>query len=271
MCGELGVIIELAKENVLRGDSEIKAIDTARKQFEFALNEALEYDFKKSNKKRSKVEKSNEELIKDGDFDTLLQQNMGLVYNVADKYKNDLYYEDIVNECKASMYYAMLEFDIDKGYKFSTFATTCMSRNALKLIRSIKGCVREREWNGEYYKSGVRKYNETYKIMDTLSYDRKMKADGDNEENDFLSKFGDSDDNYVFVDEKEWLESIVKWASTVNFGRSNIPMADIVQMKLNGISNKDICKKYGVNYNTIQRKLIVFGEHYLANRHRFIC
>lgn len=60
MSGEMEIIIEMAKDNVLRGDSDINAINNARKQFDFALNEALNYELREA-----KIKKIASKMIKE--------------------------------------------------------------------------------------------------------------------------------------------------------------------------------------------------------------
>lgn len=273
MSGEMEIITTLAKDNVLKGDSEINAIENARKQFEFALDEALNYDFSKNNRKRSKIKKSNEELIKEGDFDTLLKQNMGLVHKVADRYKNDKYYEDMVQECIASMYYAYLEFDASKGFKFSTFAYKSMWHNSYVLFLKLHGSIRRREWKGTYDKNGKREYYQRDEIVDTVSYDNKMNMNSDSDKEDtFLNNIESVEKGYNFIEEKDWLEYMVQNSTKVtDMTASKFDIREIIQMRLNGHLNGAIAEKLNTNENTISRYIIRYRKYLNDNWGRLTC
>jgi len=71
----------------------------------------------------------------------LTDANQGLLIELARKYWNEnsaLLFEDFISEGKVALLKAIQKFDIGKGYRFSTFAGTCIRNVIINLLKSEK-------------------------------------------------------------------------------------------------------------------------------------
>lgn len=78
----------------------------------------------------SKV-KRNQELLENHQYNELIKENINLVHNTIKKnypyVKRDSYeYEDMFSDGLYGMYKAAINFKIDRGFTFSTFASKCI-------------------------------------------------------------------------------------------------------------------------------------------------
>lgn len=78
----------------------------------------------------SKV-KRNQELLENHQYDELIKENINLIHNTIKKnyphVKQDSYeYEDMFSDGLYGMYKAAINFKIDRGCEFSTFANKCI-------------------------------------------------------------------------------------------------------------------------------------------------
>lgn len=78
----------------------------------------------------SKV-KRNQELLENHQYDELIRENINLIHIIIKKnyphVKQDSYeYEDMFSDGLYGMYKAAINFKIDRGCEFSTFATKCI-------------------------------------------------------------------------------------------------------------------------------------------------
>lgn len=75
--------------------------------------------------------KRNQELLENHQYDELINENINLVHDTIKKnypyIKQDSYeYEDMFSDGLYGMYKAAINFKIDSGYAFSTFAIKCI-------------------------------------------------------------------------------------------------------------------------------------------------
>lgn len=75
--------------------------------------------------------KRNQELLENHQYDELIKENINLIHNtIKTKYpyiKQDSYeYEDMFSDGLYAMYKAAINFKIDSGYAFSSFAIKCI-------------------------------------------------------------------------------------------------------------------------------------------------
>lgn len=69
-----------------------------------------------------KLYNSADSVISNNARKQLIRSNLRLVFSIASKYKKHSYYEDIVSEGNIGLMKAVSNFDVSKGYKFSTYA-----------------------------------------------------------------------------------------------------------------------------------------------------
>ena len=69
-----------------------------------------------------KLYNSSDSVISNNARKQLIRSNLRLVFSIASKYKKHSYYEDIVSEGNIGLMKAVSNFDVSKGYKFSTYA-----------------------------------------------------------------------------------------------------------------------------------------------------
>ena len=90
----------------------------------------------------SKV-KRNQELLENHQYNELIRENINLVHNTIKKnyphVKRDSYeYEDMFSDGLYGMYKAAINFKIDSGYAFSTFAIKCILNQIKVSYRNSK-------------------------------------------------------------------------------------------------------------------------------------
>lgn len=90
----------------------------------------------------SKV-KRNQELLENHQYNELIRENINLVHNTIKKnyphVKRDSYeYEDMFSDGLYGMYKAAINFKIDSGYAFSTFAIKCILNQIKASYRNSK-------------------------------------------------------------------------------------------------------------------------------------
>lgn len=90
----------------------------------------------------SKV-KRNQELLENHQYNELIRENINLVHNTIKKnyphVKRDSYeYEDMFSDGLYGMYKAAINFKIDSGYAFSTFAIKCILNQIKTSYRNSK-------------------------------------------------------------------------------------------------------------------------------------
>ena len=90
----------------------------------------------------SKV-KRNQELLENHQYNELIRENINLVHNTIKKnyphVKRDSYeYEDMFSDGLYGMYKASINFKIDSGYAFSTFAIKCILNQIKASYRNSK-------------------------------------------------------------------------------------------------------------------------------------
>ena len=90
----------------------------------------------------SKV-KLNQELLENHQYNELIRENINLVHNTIKKnyphVKRDSYeYEDMFSDGLYGMYKAAINFKIDSGYAFSTFAIKCILNQIKASYRNSK-------------------------------------------------------------------------------------------------------------------------------------
>lgn len=90
----------------------------------------------------SKV-KRNQELLENHQYNELIKENINLIHNTIKKnyphVKQDSYeYEDMFSDGLYGMYKAAINFKIDRGCEFSTFANKCILNQINKSYRYSK-------------------------------------------------------------------------------------------------------------------------------------
>lgn len=91
----------------------------------------------------------NRELIQNKQYDDLVKENMNLVHDIIMKnyphVKPDSYeYENMLSDGMFGMYKAAINFDLDSGYAFSTFAARCILnqiRLTYRLTKKHEGLI----------------------------------------------------------------------------------------------------------------------------------
>lgn len=87
----------------------------------------------------------NIQLIKDKDYETLLQENGGLVKDIVFKKlgnKKEFDMDDMISLGMFALYKAALKFDVNKGINFSTYAGSAVMNELLLYIRNSKKSIR---------------------------------------------------------------------------------------------------------------------------------
>lgn len=111
----------------------------------------------------------NIQLIKDKDYETLLQENGGLVKDIVFKKignKKEFDMDDIISLGMFALYKAALKFDVDKGTNFSTYAGSAVMNELLLYIRNSKKSIKAMSIEELLYKSDP--FNDTH-IKDRLA------------------------------------------------------------------------------------------------------
>lgn len=273
MCGELGVIIELAKENVLRGDSEINAIVNARKQFEFALNEALNYEYK--GVKQSKADRLREE------YETeMFLKYKGIVHNVARRYENDyLYHDDMIQEGYFVLLECIRNYDANTGIPFRNYCGKMVWMRMFKLMCKLRDSRRVRQIvykNGEkqYYKCGTAKYVEKVEFIPKTSIENKISDTGDEEKGHREVKVESTliflESGYDEFESNDSIKHILNFASTLKSKRYR-NIVTILHLKMEGMTNRQIGKMYNCTGACISKTLQLFGQEYKKSIGAMVC
>lgn len=87
----------------------------------------------------------NIQLIKDKDYETLLQENGGLVKDIVFKKlgnKKEFDMDDMISLGMFALYKSALKFDVNKGINFSTYAGSAVMNELLLYIRNSKKSIR---------------------------------------------------------------------------------------------------------------------------------
>lgn len=94
----------------------------------------------------------------------LIQYNIRLVINVAKKYRNcGIEFEDLIQEGILGLIKAIEKFDVEKGFKFSTYATHWIKNFILKAIYLKNKAIRAPHWLIEDLNK-INKYSEGHTL-----------------------------------------------------------------------------------------------------------
>ncbi|QNM93874.1 RNA polymerase sigma factor [Mycoplasma sp. Pen4] len=200
--------------------------------------------------------------------DKLIQRNLRLVINNAKKYKNrGLSFIDLISEGNSGILKAVQKYDVNKGFKFSTYATwwirQAITRAVADQARTIRVPVHmvetinkiskiERELQQELGREPsdeeiAEKYGNGYNAekvryirkinIDPISLDKQVGKENDSAFSDFVK-----DDNII---------SPVEFASQEELTEVLMDMIDTLDPE----DRKLICKRFGVGTDE-------FGERY---------
>ncbi|QGZ97472.1 RNA polymerase sigma factor [Mycoplasma sp. NEAQ87857] len=210
--------------------------------------------------------------------DKLIQRNLRLVINNAKKYKNrGLTFIDLISEGNAGILKAVQKYDVNKGFKFSTYATwwirQAITRAVADQARTIRVPVHmvetinkiskiERELQqelgaeptdeliAERFGNGytaekvryIRKIN-----IDPISLDKQVGKENDSSFSDFVK-----DDNVI---------SPVDYASQEELSKV---LEEIIQTTLEPDEKELLCKRYGVGIDAEGNRYRVHSLEELA-------
>ncbi|MGL5345735.1 MAG: sigma factor [Peptostreptococcaceae bacterium] len=269
MSGELGIIVELAKENVSRGDSEVNAINNARKQFDFALNEALNYEYK--GVKQSKADRLREE------YETeMIEKYKGIVYHVCKRYKNDMFYDEAIQEGYYHLLLAIRKYDSSRGVKINTYIYNYIWQYTYKAMCKFKGAKRTLDRVG-VTASGNPSYNEKYEFRNFYSLDAPI--DGSVKRNSNYDEeltLGGMLENYEIgfemVEDKDMIDRIMIATEEASKDNKyfNFDMTQILKMRIEGMTMVDIAKELNT-YPMMIKRLLVKLQGDIGKELRKVC
>lgn len=225
--GESIIIVELAREEVLKGIEPIQAIKNAMVQFKIAVEQSLNYEFKglKTSKRKQKKMMVNE----------VVENNMGLVHMIAKKkyniYRNTSYYEDIIQEGTIGLIKAWNTFDKSKGYEFSTYACKCIYNEM-------------RKYTERFIES--RKHHNNFEKVIPHSFENYLYSTGD--ENFSLKDVIPDNCNYEHLEDKFIIEDFIEYSKVNGIEQ----MQEIVRLAFDGLSQVDIAKKLDLGKRYVQ-------------------
>ena len=76
-------------------------------------------------------------------YDKLVNCNLRLVIGIAKKYRNlGLEFEDLVCEGNAGLMYAAKHYDGEAGFRFSTYASSCIENYILRALHNLSKLIR---------------------------------------------------------------------------------------------------------------------------------
>ena len=76
-------------------------------------------------------------------YDKLVNCNLRLVIGIAKKYKNlGLEFDDLVSEGNAGLMYAAKHYDGEAGFRFSTYASSCIENYILRALHNLSKSIR---------------------------------------------------------------------------------------------------------------------------------
>ncbi|QDF64887.1 RNA polymerase sigma factor [Mycoplasma nasistruthionis] len=209
--------------------------------------------------------------------DKLVQRNLRLVINNAKKYKNrGLSFIDLISEGNAGILKAVSKYDVDKGFKFSTYATwwirQAITRAVADQARTIRVPVHmvetinkiskiERELQqelgrepsddeiAERYGNGydAAKVRHIKKInIDPISLDKQVGKENDSSFSDFVKD--------------ESIESPIDYANKEELRRVLFAMLDELEPE----DRKLICKRFGIGKDELGNEYRVHSLDELA-------
>lgn len=127
----------------------------------------------------SKVNR-NQELLKNHQYNELISENINLVHNAIKKHypyvnPGSYEYEDMLSDGLYGMYKAAINFNIDSGYAFSTFAIKCIlnqinmsyrhskkHKNLISLYTFVQNVNGESDNDGIFLLDCIEDTNDTY-------------------------------------------------------------------------------------------------------------
>ncbi|MDH3004243.1 MAG: sigma-70 family RNA polymerase sigma factor [Candidatus Shikimatogenerans sp. JK-2022] len=115
---------------------DISKIPLLNNKQEIKLAKIIKKGFKKNATDKEKYEKKNAQNI-------LIKSNLRFVVSIAKKYQNQgLSLSDLINEGNLGLIKATLRFDVNRGYKFISYAVWWIKQNILQAIADFSRCVR---------------------------------------------------------------------------------------------------------------------------------
>ncbi|WGH25305.1 MAG: RNA polymerase sigma factor RpoD/SigA [Candidatus Shikimatogenerans bostrichidophilus] len=115
---------------------DISKIPLLNNEEEIKLAKIIKKGSKENSTKKERKEKQNA-------LDILVKSNLRFVVSVAKKYQNQgLSVSDLINEGNLGLIKAALRFDVNRGYKFISYAVWWIRQSILQAIADFSRCVR---------------------------------------------------------------------------------------------------------------------------------
>lgn len=178
----------------------------------------------------------NIRLIKNKDYNTLVEENQKLVYSVINNYRHcGVEYEELIQIGLLALYKAALNFDnTNTDAKFSTYAAIAIRNNILNVI-----------------------YLRNKKAIDTISYNQEIRDRASGDSSEILSYISDSKNMEYDIYREEFKQEVINIIESME--RKNYTTIGI-EYFINEKSCQEIAEQLNSSRQNVSRVVNVIKE-----------